>query len=120
MGCWPFFNYITAGFFLGFLLGGCIGYIGSELTMTPPMSPSAAGGSYPDYGFKSVICVLIGIVGAIVGGPIGAVIGGFAAVVVAGYRDTVGSTSSSGQNAILGSESGDIGNPDSSPPGSLT
>jgi hypothetical protein len=107
MGCWPFFNYITAGFFLGFLLGGCIGYIGSELTITS------------DYVFKSVICVLIGIVGAIVGGPIGAVIGVFAAI-VAGIRDTVGSTSSSGQNTILGSESGDIGNPDSSPPGSLT
>ena len=51
MGCWPFSNWITAGFFLGFLLGGRIGYIGSELTMTPPMSPSAAGGSSPDYGF---------------------------------------------------------------------
>jgi hypothetical protein len=120
MGRWPFFNYITAGFFLGFLLGGCIGYIGSELTMTPPIVGNPAGGSAPSHTLKFIACIVIGIVGAIVGGPIGAVIGGFAAIVVAGYSDEVGSTSSSGQNTILGSESGDIGNPDSSPPGSLT
>jgi hypothetical protein len=84
MDCGDVFHRITAGCFIGFLLGGLIGYVGSELTIAPPIVGNPAGGSAPSHEIKSYICIVIGIVAAILGGPIGAVIGGFGAVIAAG------------------------------------